>query len=52
MTGRTAGINVLSGYNRVEELIRAGEDCAQAALPELRRLLATITDTRRVAHLK
>ncbi len=37
-----AGINVLSGYNRVEELIRAGEICAEAALPEIRKLLARV----------
>jgi NTE family protein len=37
-----AGINVLSGYSRVDELVRSGEDCAEAALPELRRLLTRV----------
>ena len=44
-----AGINVLSGYNRVEELIRAGESCAQDALPELRRLLASVVGTQGIS---
>jgi NTE family protein len=37
-----AGINVLSGYSRVEELVRAGEECAEAALPELHNLIARV----------
>jgi NTE family protein len=45
-----AGINVLSGYNRVEELIHAGESCAEAALPELRRLLAKVGSPGRQMH--
>ena len=39
-----AGINVLSGYNRVDELIRAGENCAEAALPELNKVFARVHD--------
>jgi NTE family protein len=42
-----AGINVLSGYNRVEELIRAGEECAEAALPELRKLVSRVKNSAR-----
>jgi NTE family protein len=45
-----AGINVLSGYNRVEELIHAGESCAEAALPELRRLLTKVQGPGHQAH--
>ena len=45
-----AGINVLSGYNRVVELIRAGEHCAQAALPELRGVLASVQGTREIGR--
>jgi len=37
-----AGINVLSGYSRVEELIRVGEECAEAALPQLRSLVTRV----------
>jgi NTE family protein len=40
-----AGINVLSGYSRVDELVRAGESCAEAALPELRRLISRVKDS-------
>jgi hypothetical protein len=42
-----AGINVLSGYNRVEELIRAGEECALAALPELQSLVNQVRTSAR-----
>lgn len=42
-----AGINVLSGYNRVEELIRAGEECAMAALPELQSLVNQVRTSAR-----
>ncbi len=42
-----AGINVLSGYNRVVELIQAGEQCAQDALPELRSLSVKIHNSER-----
>jgi NTE family protein len=42
-----AGINVLSGYNRVVELIQAGEQCTNNALPELRSLIAKIHDLER-----
>lgn len=37
-----AGINVLSGYSRVEELVRVGEECAEAALPQLRSLVTRV----------
>ncbi|NIM94903.1 MAG: patatin [Anaerolineales bacterium] len=33
------GINVLVGYNRVSELIAAGEGAAEAIMPEIRRFL-------------
>jgi NTE family protein len=45
-----AGINVLSGYNRVVELIRVGENCAEAALPELRKLLARVQGIGNASH--